>query len=155
MKFRTEVEIPNSTKKIEVEDSVFSIGSCFATEMSDLLKTGQIQAFNNPFGTLFNPFSINKAFKKLHHANYYEEGDLISYSEEFISLDHHSSFNSRFLHQTLDKINHEIEKGNQFLQNTNCVIITYGTSFIYEFLPKKNWSPTVIKFPENILKNVC
>ena len=51
MKFRTEVNIENSSKKIEVEDQIFSIGSCFSTEISDLLKTGQIQTFNNPFGS--------------------------------------------------------------------------------------------------------
>ena len=147
MKFRTEVEIPNSQIKIGVEDHVFSIGSCFATEMSDLLKKGQIQTLNNPFGTLFNPFSINKALKKIHHADYYEEGNLISYSEEFISLDHHSSFNSRFLHQTLDKINFQIETANQFLRNTNWVIITYGTSFIYEFLPNKKLVANCHKIP--------
>ena len=147
MKFRTEVEIPNSQIKIGVEDRVFSIGSCFATEMSDLLKKGQIQTLNNPFGTLFNPFSINKALKKIHHADYYEEGNLISYSEEFISLDHHSSFNSRFLHQILDKINFQIETANQFLRNTNWVIITYGTSFIYEFLPNKKLVANCHKIP--------
>ena len=147
MKFRTEVEIPNSQIKIGVEDRVFSIGSCFATEMSDLLKKGQIQTLNNPFGTLFNPFSINKALKKIHNADYYEEGNLISYSEEFISLDHHSSFNSRFLHQALDKINFQIETANQFLRNTNWVIITYGTSFIYEFLPNKKLVANCHKIP--------
>lgn len=147
MKFRTEVEIQNSDLKIDREDHVFSLGSCFSTEMSDLLKTGQIQVQNNPFGTLFNPFSLNNALKRLHNAAYYEEDDLISYAGEVISLDHHSSFNSRFLHQTLDKINANIESGNQFLQKTNWVLITYGTSFIYEFLPKKKLVSNCHKIP--------
>lgn len=147
MKFRTEVEIKKSETKIEIENQLFSIGSCFATEMTDLLKKGQMQTFNNPFGTLFNPFSINKALKKLHHASNYEEGDLISYGEEFISLDHNSSFTTRFLHQTLDKINAQIETGNQFLRNTNWILITYGTSFIYEFLPKKKLVANCHKIP--------
>jgi hypothetical protein len=34
MKFRTEVDIKESDKKIEIEDKIFSIGSCFASEMS-------------------------------------------------------------------------------------------------------------------------
>ena len=147
MKFRTEVEIPNSNKKIEVEDHLFSIGSCFATEISDLLQNGQLQTVNNPFGTLFNPFSINTAVKKLHEAQYYEESDLISFNEEVISLDHHSSFNSRFVHQTLDKINFQIEQGNQFLRKTNWIVITYGSSFIYEFLPKKKLVANCHKIP--------
>ena len=147
MKFRTEVEIPNSAKKLEVEDKIFSIGSCFSTEMTDLLKEGQLQTFNNPFGTLFNPFSINHAISKLHNAEFYEEGDLISFNEEVLSLDHHTSFNTRFVHQTLDKINSQIEAGNQFLRNTSWIIITYGTSYIYEFLPKKKLVSNCHKIP--------
>lgn len=137
MKFRTEVQIPVSDTALEIDDRVFSIGSCFASEISDLLKTGQIQTLNNPFGTIFNPFSINQAVKRLYHSEFYAEDDLIKFNEEVISLDHHSKFNSRFVHQTLEKINAEIELGNRFLQETNWVIITYGTSFVYEFLPKK------------------
>ncbi len=147
MKFRTEVEIPQSNAKINIEDQVFSIGSCFATEISDLLKSGQIQTLNNPFGTVFNPFSINRAVKKLHDSTLYAEDELVFYNDEFISLDHHSKFTSRFSHQTLEKINTNLELGNQFLQNTNWVIITYGTSFIYEFLPKKKLVANCHKIP--------
>lgn len=147
MKFRTEVEIPNSTEKIEVENQIFSIGSCFATEMTALLKKGQIQTLSNPFGTLFNPFSINNSVKRLHDAQLYDESDLVSFNEEVLSLDHHTSFNSRFLHQTLEKINSQIEIGNRFLQNTSWVLITYGSSFIYEFLPKKKLVANCHKIP--------
>ena len=147
MKFRTEVNLPVSGVSLEIEDHVFSMGSCFATELSDLLQTGQIQTLNNPFGTVFNPFSINHAIKKLHDAELYSEEDLVQFNDEVISLDHHSSFNSRYLHQTLEKINTEIEAGNRFLQETNWVIITYGTSFIYEFLPKKKLVANCHKIP--------
>lgn len=147
MKFRTEVEIPQSNAKINIEDQIFSIGSCFATEITDLLKSGQIQTLNNPFGTVFNPFSINRALKKLHDATLYAEDELVFYNDEFISLDHHSKFSSRFSHQTLEKINTNLDFGNQFLQNTNWVIITYGTSFIYEFLPKKKLVANCHKIP--------
>lgn len=147
MKFRTEVQIPVSDTALEIDDRVFSIGSCFASEISDLLKTGQIQTLNNSFGTIFNPFSINQAVKRLYHSEFYAEDDLIKFNEEVISLDHHSKFNSRFVHQTLEKINAEIELGNRFLQETNWVIITYGTSFVYEFLPKKKLVANCHKIP--------
>ncbi len=148
MKFRTEVEIPNSEKKIEIEDKIFSIGSCFATEISGLLETGQIQSLNNPFGTIFNPYSINKAVQKLHDSEFYKEEDLITFNDEFISLDHHTNFDFPFVHQTLERINSEIETGNLFLQNTSWIIITYGTSFIYEFLPKKKLVANCHKIPQ-------
>jgi len=152
MKFRTEVEIKESEKKIEIEDKIFSIGSCFASEMSDLFYDGQLQTVNNPFGTVFNPFSISNSIKTLHDSEFYHEEDLITFNDEFISLDHHTSFDTRFVHQTLEKINSKIEEGNRFLQNTNWVIITYGSSFIYEFLPKGKLVANCHKIPQKFFE---
>jgi GSCFA family. len=152
MKFRTEVDIQESEHKIGIEDKIFSIGSCFASEMSDLLKKGQLQTVNNPFGTIFNPYSINNAVKRLHDSEFYTEEDLITYDDEYISLDHHTGFDTRYIHQTLEKINDRIVEGNQFLQETNWVIITYGTSFIYEFLPKKKLVANCHKIPQKFFE---
>ena len=152
MKFRTEVDIPASEKKIEIENKIFSIGSCFASEMTDLLKDGQLQTLNNPFGTIFNPFSINNAVQRLHDSSFYEEEELITYNEEYISLDHHTSFDTRYIHQTLDKINKSIEDGNAFLQEADWIIITYGSSFIYEFLPKKKLVANCHKIPQKFFE---
>ena len=148
MKFRTEVNIAESEKKIEIEDKIFSVGSCFSSEMSELFDKGQLQTVNNPFGTLFNPYSINNSIKRLHDSDFYKEEELITFNDEYISLDHHSSFDTRFIHQTLEKINSKIIEGNQFLQDTNWVIITYGTSFIYEFEPKKKLVANCHKIPQ-------
>ena len=148
MKFRTEVNIPNSEKKIFLTDSIFSVGSCFAAEMSEMLRNGQMQTLCNPFGTIFNPFSLNVAIKNLHDCKIYKEADLILYNEEYISLNHHTSFNNNYAHKTLEKINQNIEIGNQFLQKTNWVLITYGTSFIYEFLPKNQLVANCHKIPQ-------
>jgi hypothetical protein len=147
MKFRTEVNLPFSTFKINENSNIFSLGSCFSTEISTLLKEGQLKNINNPFGTLFNPFSIKNALKKIHAAEFYLEEDLIKFNDYYISLDHNSTFNSRFAHQTLDFINHEIQQSNEFLKSTNFVIITLGTSFIYEFLPKKKLVANCHKIP--------
>ncbi|MNU15615.1 GSCFA family protein [compost metagenome] len=152
MKFRTEVDIQPSPQKIEIEDKIFSIGSCFASEMSDLFQKGQLQAVNNPFGTIFNPFSINNSVKRLHDSEFYHEDDLIAYNDEYISLDHHTNFDTRYVHQTLDKINSKIEEGNRFLQESNWVIITYGTSFIYEFEPKKKLVANCHKIPQKFFE---
>ena len=152
MRFRTEIDIPTSDLKIEVDHPIFSIGSCFSTEISNLLGVGQLQTFNNPFGTLFNPFSINNAISKLHSAAKYTEEDLVLYKDEVHSLDHHSSFTSQFPHLALEKINSQIEAGNNFLQKTKWVLITFGTSFIYEFLPKNILVANCHKIPAKFFK---
>jgi len=152
MKFRTEVDINESEKKIGIEDCIFSIGSCFAAEMHEKFSEGQIQSLNNPFGTIFNPHSIYNAIQEIYDAKEYRENDLILANETYISLNHHTSFDSRFAHKTLEKINQNIEEANQFLQNTGFVIITYGTSYIYEFLPKKKLVANCHKIPQKFFE---
>lgn len=148
MKFRTEVDIPFSDKEIQIEDGVFTIGSCFASEIAEKLSKGQLKTMDNPFGTLFNPYSINEAIKKIHDAYVYTEDDLICYDSEYISLDHHTSFNRRYPHQALEGINDSLQKANQFLQKAKWVIITYGSSFIYEFTPKNRLVANCHKIPQ-------
>jgi len=152
MKFRTEVDINESEKKIGLEDCIFSIGSCFATEMHEKFSEGQIQSFNNPFGTIFNPYSVYQAIRQIYDAKEYQENDLILANENYISLDHHSSFDSRYAHKSLAKINQNIEDANQFLQNTGFVIITFGTSYIYKFLPKNKLVANCHKIPQKFFE---
>ncbi|MBN9336627.1 MAG: GSCFA domain-containing protein [Chryseobacterium sp.] len=152
MKFRTEVEINESGKKIGIEDCIFSIGSCFAMEMHEKFSEGQIQTLNNPFGTIFNPYSVFQAIQQVYDAKEYQENDLILANDNYISLDHHSSFDSRYAHKSLEKINQNIEEANQFLQNTSFVIITFGTSYIYEFLPKKKLAANCHKIPQKFFE---
>ncbi len=148
MKFRTEVHFQESTNKIENEDCVFSIGSCFATEIATLLSQGQLQTCNNPFGTIFNPYSISNAIHRIHDAENYAEEDLICFNETFISLDHHTDFDRNYAHLTLQSINEKLQEANDFLQKTNWVLITYGSAFIYEFLPKKKVVANCHKIPQ-------
>ncbi len=147
MKFRTEVHLNESSVKINITDRIFSIGSCFSTEMFHLLNRAQLQTLNNPYGTIFNPYSVNTALRRIHSSSFYTEDDLIAYQNQFISLDHHSGFNSEYVHKTLENINSNIEKANRFLQSANWVIITYGSSFIYEFLPKNKLVANCHKIP--------
>lgn len=120
--------------------------------MSEKLQAGQIQTLNNPFGTLFNPFAVNNAIKKIYSCKTYKEEDLIVFENRYISFDHHTSFDTGFAHQTLEKINQHIEQANRFLQSTCWVIITYGTSFVYEFLPKKELVANCHKIPQKYFK---
>lgn len=148
MKFRTEVEIIDSKKKIQTSDSIFSIGSCFATEMSQLLSNGQLQTLNNPFGTLFNPWAVFNSIHHIYNHKIYTEEDLVLYQDEYLSLHHHTAFNSNFAHKILEKINHKVEIAHSFLKNTDWVIITYGTAYVYEFLPQNILAANCHKIPQ-------
>lgn len=138
MKFRTEVEILPISQKIEIFDAIFSIGSCFATEITERLADGQLQTLNNPFGTLFNPWAIKNSIESILKNKVYTEEDLVEYQGEYLSLHHHTLFNTDNAQKTLAKINEKVAEAHQFLKKAKWVIITYGTAFAYEFLPQNN-----------------
>lgn len=152
MLFRTPVPILESNDKLEIEDLVFSIGSCFSSEISSLLEKGQIQTCHNPFGTLFNPYSIAKAIRAVHDSKMYTQEDLIQYQDKVISLDHHSKYSSGFAHKTLEKINADIEVSNRFLQSTKWVVVTFGSAYVHEFLPRPQIVANCHKLPGNYFK---
>jgi len=148
MKFRTEVEIPISEKKIQISDSLFSIGSCFATEISVKLADSQFQTLNNPFGTLFNPWAVKNSIQEIFENKIYTEEDLDFHQGEYLSFNHHTSFNSENQEDTLRKINKKINLAHEFLKRSNWVIITYGTAFVYEHLSKNIFVANCHKIPQ-------
>ena len=148
MKFRTEVEIPISKKKIQISDSLFSIGSCFATEISVKLSDSQFQTLNNPFGTLFNPWAVKNSIQEIFENKIYTEKDLDFHQGEYLSFNHHTSFSSENQEETLRKINQKINLAHEFLKRSNWVIITYGTAFAYEHLAKNIFVANCHKIPQ-------
>ena len=148
MKFRTEVEIPISEKKIQISDSLFSIGSCFATEISVKLSDSQFQTLNNPFGTLFNPWAVKNSIQEIFENKIYTEEDLDFHQGEYLSFNHHTSFSSDNQEETLRKINEKINLAHDFLKLSNWVIITYGTAFVYEHLAQNIFVANCHKIPQ-------
>jgi len=148
MKFRTEVEIPISEKKIQISDSLFSIGSCFATEISIKLTDSQFQTLNNPFGTLFNPWAVKNSIQEIFENKIYTEENLDFHQGEYLSFNHHTSFNSENQEDTLRKINEKINLAHEFLKRSNWVIITYGTAFVYEHLAQNIFVANCHKIPQ-------
>ncbi len=120
--------------------------------MSQLLKNGQMQTLCNPFGTIFNPFSLNIAMENLHDSKKYKEEDLILYNQEYISLNHHTCFDTRYVHQTLERINHKHRERKSISTNNQLGDYHLWTSIYFmNFCRRINSWPTAIKFPKSSL----
>ncbi|NAW51072.1 hypothetical protein GNY06_06705 [Elizabethkingia argentiflava] len=152
MMFRTEIQLAESKQKIQAKDRIFSIGSCFATEIASIFALGELQTLNNPFGTLFHPVAIHTALKKIHQGKEYKEEDLIYYQSKYMSLDHHSQFDDRYLHKSLERINSALNETVEFLRDTRWVIITYGTSWVYEFTKHNKIVANCHKIPQQYFR---
>lgn len=65
MDFRTIVDIPASTWKIEPCERMLFVGSCFADNMGKRFTDNKFRTLVNPYGVMYNPASILHTVKRL------------------------------------------------------------------------------------------
>lgn len=132
MNFRTELFLQPSALKISHSDKIIGIGSCFIESIGQRLKSTKFQTHLNPFGNLFHPLAIENAIARIHSKILYTETEIFNQQELYFSWDHHTSFSNTSLKSTLEQINTQIESANEFIQDANIFILTFGTAWVYK-----------------------
>jgi len=134
MNFRTEINIEKFQQQIYHSDNILTIGSCFAENMAVYFKLSRFNVLGNPFGVLYNPISIYNSLKFVVENREFSDSDLIFNQSEWHSFYHHSDFSNHQKGKILKDINLQNENTNRFLNSANFIVITFGTSYVYEFL---------------------
>ncbi|MDR2123131.1 MAG: GSCFA domain-containing protein [Flavobacteriaceae bacterium] len=132
MIFRTELTYDPQTVTLDYSSRIFTIGSCFATEISEKLSGYKFSVMHNPFGVLFHPPAIENALMRIYSREEYQASEIYKYEELYLSWDHHSSFNDISVEKLVSRINKNIQTANKFLQEADMIIITLGTAFVYK-----------------------
>jgi hypothetical protein len=132
MDFRLEFDPPALNQKINLDEKIMLVGSCFTEHVYNYLVASKFQAKQNPNGILFNPVSIANAL------NRYVENKLIFHNELFErdGLWHHWDFHSNLSctspEESLQSMNETISLAHEFLKDAKWLIITLGSAFVYE-----------------------
>ena len=132
MKFRTEIEIAPLAEGLEYGAKIFALGSCFAENISERLKRAKFSISTNPFGVLFNPFSIANALERLADARTFAVCDITAGKESFFSFDAHSSLDGKSHTEAFGNLNKAVAQGAKLLADADWVILTFGTAWVYE-----------------------
>ncbi|MFC2087667.1 GSCFA domain-containing protein, partial [Bacteroidota bacterium] len=132
-KFRTEVDISPHTEKLDYNHYSFLIGSCFTQNIGSILMECGFNTLVNPYGVLYNPYSIYKSFEFILGNHHFHKDDLIYHNEQWLSLHHHTSFSDDTKEACLKKINNATTTAHEFLNKSRFIVITFGTSWIYEW----------------------
>lgn len=129
MKLQTIVDIKPSCCKIGYEDHILLLGSCFSDEIGAQMQQRNLHVTCNPFGTLYNPLSIAQAINcQFSTVNYqFHEG-------LWHSMAHHGSFSRPTREETEQAVNTSIDILQTALRTASTVIITFGTSWVYEMV---------------------
>ena len=132
MHFHLEFHPTPLSVKIKLNNPLFLIGSCFTEQIGQKLASAKFKVIDNPHGILFNPISIIHALESYIEPRLYTSENLFLQNELYASWDHHTRFSGISPEQTIKKINDSQQKAHEFLQSASYLLITLGSSFVYE-----------------------
>lgn len=132
MQFRTTFHIPESDFKINHQHKILNIGSCFSDEMGNRLVDLKFDGLINPFGIIFNAYSIQNLIERSIDKRYFTTDDVHQNGEQFFCFDVHSSFNALSKDEVLINLNLTLDRVHHQIQNCDVLMITLGTSWVYE-----------------------
>lgn len=137
MNFTTQIPISKHKNNISHKDKIMLLGSCFTENIGNKLSINGFETLINPFGILYNPFSICSSLNRIIYLKFLDSEDLVKVNEFWFSYEHHGVFRDEKCDNLLQTINLGITKANLFLKQTNWLIITLGTAWVF-FLRENN-----------------
>ena len=131
MNLFTPVDLPADLPQLAHTDCLMALGSCFATGMGERLADAKFRCDVNPYGVLYNPSSISAALREIVAGKSYGRQDLFFFRECWHSPMHHGDFSSPDAEETLQRINTRIAGAHREIFNLDCLLITFGTAWVY------------------------
>ena len=138
MELFTPVELPETGLKIDYTKKLAFFGSCFADNMSAQFARRKFCSFANPFGTVYNPLSMERMLRSFADGKVFGEGDVFQDLRAgnvgdglWHSWDAHSSLSAGSREECIRKLNEAAQQAREFLQKADAVFVTLGTAFVY------------------------
>ncbi len=138
MKFMLDVNIKEPLNKINYQDSILIIGSCFTEHIGGRLLDHKFKVLQNPSGIMFDPVSVCTSLNAYLRNDEFDSGELYFLNELWHSWDHHSSFSGQVKDEVVARINRSRNEAHMFLKKASWVIITLGSSFHYRLKESGN-----------------
>ncbi len=148
MDFRTKITIPKPPFTIDHKEALLLMGSCFAENMGIKLAQHKLNVTSNPFGILYNPLSVAQSLMRLLENSPIVADELFQHNGRWHSFLHHSRFSHHDKDEALSLMNDAFDSAVQALRTTSCLLITWGTSYVYYNKENNNAVSNCHKLPE-------
>lgn len=161
----TAVDIKRIPVRIDKQDTVISLGSCFSTEMGNRLETEGFEVLNNPFGVLYNPVSIANSIHLMTDGYSFGPKDVIPRDTNpvrknktvhasdgsagfgqhrpiapdgggFVSFYHHGSMSRKTPEEFIKDANNALEMASEKFKEARWILITFGTAWVYRHIER-------------------
>ena len=150
MKFRTEIKLDKLNTNVSHSDSILAIGSCFVENIGVKLSHLKFNIDVNPFGIIFNPYSIAKILNNglNRPIDLDRECDVLEQNGVFKSYDYHSKFNANSYNEFIKNVDDNNLKINEQLKNNSHLFLTFGTAWIYRLIDSNKVVANCQKVPQ-------
>ena len=134
-------------ERLGVHSGVLFMGSCFAGNVGQRMEEACFKVLVNPHGVLFNPFSVAAALEAFLENRQVGLGDLVERDGLWHSFQHHGSFSGPDAGKVVQAINAATLKGHSFLKEARCLVVTFGTAWVYALGEAQQVVANCHKFP--------
>ena len=132
MDFFTRVDLPEPGFNIDYTRRIAFFGSCFADNIAAQFAMRKFQVLSNPFGTVYNPLSIERQLLEIADGKVFGEEDVFQDARgPWHSWLAHSSLSAASREECIAKLNAAAGNAREFLKQADTVFITLGTAFVY------------------------
>jgi hypothetical protein len=132
VKLKTDINLPEFPFELSYRQRSMMIGSCFTENIGKYLQESLFPIEINPFGILYNPYSIANSLDILLKRKIFKEEDLFYANGLWNSFYHHSRFSNPDSEQCLENINSKIGEAAGFVKESNLLFLTFGTAWVFE-----------------------
>ena len=144
----TPVDLPSFPDKIQYEDTVTMMGSCFAEHIAQRMTQLKYTVLQNPFGILYNPASLEESVRRIANRQYYQPGELVLQDGLYHSMDHHGSFSGTGKEEVVKSINTMMDTAYTLLSGSKFIFISPGTTWVYRYMASGNIVGNCHKIPQ-------
>ena len=131
LQLTTPVNIAPSTLRIDYGTPLLLLGSCFTDEVGARMQAAGLDCLCNPFGTLYNPFSMALCMQKAMADEEQGEDCLVWHEGLWHSWLHHGRFSGPDREAVLQACNESIHQVHRYLQRSPIVLCTLGTAYAF------------------------
>lgn len=130
-KLITPVVTERSAFDLSSQHGYFLLGSCFSQHLGHFLENNLILACVNPFGTVFNPFTICQLISRIVNREYYTVDDITGYDGRFFSFEVYTQFTGTSPDQVICQLNRELDRAISHFDRMDYLLLTFGTSYVF------------------------
>ncbi|MBL7472893.1 GSCFA domain-containing protein [Robertkochia sediminum] len=131
MDFQTKVPIDRQMPAITYDAKTVLLGSCFVTHIGAKMGYYQFQNLVNPFGIIFNPYSIALLVERAINKRLFTADDLFFANGRWHGYELHSDCSRTDRDIAIKSANKGVLKLRKDITEASHLVITLGTSWVY------------------------